>query len=142
MIIYDLECLNGHSFEGWFTDRADFETQREKALLACPVCDNTDVVQKLSPICVKTTASPSSGSSMDRYEILEKIVRQVSEYVEKNFEDVGTSFPEQALKMHYGAIEYRNIRGTATREDEKILADEGVPVVRVPVVKKPGDELN
>ncbi len=44
--------------------------------------------------------------------------------------------------MHYGAEEYKNIRGTTTKEEDKVLAKEGIPVLRVPVAKNPKDDLN
>jgi hypothetical protein len=62
--------------------------------------------------------------------------------VEKNFEDVGSSFSKKALNMHYGVEEYRNIRGTTTKEEDKVLGKEGVPVFKVPMVKKGSDDLN
>jgi len=71
-----------------------------------------------------------------------ELTEKVAEYVEKNYEDVGSGFTKQALKMHYGAQEYRNIRGTTTKEEDKVLAKEGIPVLRVPVAKKPKDDLN
>ena len=67
-----------------------------------------------------------------------EFVEKVAEYVEKNFENVGNDFSKQALKMHYGAEEYRSIRGTTTAEEDKVLQKEGVPVFKVPVAKKPG----
>jgi hypothetical protein len=38
--------------------------------------------------------------------------------------------------------EYRNIRGTTTKEEDKVLEKEGVPVFKVPMVKKGSDDLN
>ena len=29
MIVFDLECIHGHTFEGWFDDKQDLETQQE-----------------------------------------------------------------------------------------------------------------
>jgi len=66
----------------------------------------------------------------------------VAEYVDKNYEDVGSSFSKEALKMHYGVQEHRNIRGTTTKEEDKVLDKEGVPVLKVPVIKKPEEDLN
>ncbi|MFU8768918.1 MAG: DUF1178 family protein, partial [Desulfotignum sp.] len=28
MIVFDLECMNGHAFEGWFQDKQDMDTQQ------------------------------------------------------------------------------------------------------------------
>ncbi|THB72358.1 MAG: DUF1178 domain-containing protein, partial [Desulfobacteraceae bacterium] len=40
------------------------------------------------------------------------------------------------------AEEYRNIRGTTTKEDDKILEQEGVPVIKIPLVKKSDEDMN
>ncbi len=147
MIVFDLECENGHTFEGWFDDKEDLKNQQDQGILTCPVCDTTAVVQKLHPIAIKK----SSGSSDPRLsesaiqagqEAMAELTEKVAEYVEKNFEDVGSGFTEHALKMHYGTEEYRNIRGTTTKEEDKLLEKEGVPVFRVPVLKPPKDDLN
>ena len=55
---------------------------------------------------------------------------------------MGSSFSKEALKMHYGVEEYRNIRGSTTKEEEKVLDKEGVPVLKVPIIKKENEDLN
>lgn len=144
MVVYDLECLNGHTFEGWFDNKEDLEKQQEQGLLQCPVCETTSIVRKVHPIAIKKTGTPqvSHQALQASQEALMELTHKVAEYVEKNYEDVGASFSKEALKMHYGAKEYRNIRGTTTQEEEKVLEKEGVPVFKVPVMKKPDEDLN
>ncbi len=145
MIVFDLECLNGHTFEGWFEDKKDLDNQQEQGILQCPVCETTSVEQKLSLISIKTSSAPSNQArqaQLANQEVLAEFTEKVTEYVEKNFEDVGTSFTKEALKMHYGATEHRNIRGTTTKEEEKVLTKEGVPVVKIPITKKEDEDLN
>lgn len=60
----------------------------------------------------------------------------VSEYIEKHFEDVGAEFYKEALKIHYGEADKRNIKGTATTEEEVILKEEGVQFLKVPIIKR------
>ena len=38
MIVFDLKCGGGHVFEAWFGSTADYESQRERSLIACPMC--------------------------------------------------------------------------------------------------------
>ncbi len=45
MIVYDLQCGDGHRFEGWFGSADDFQAQRERGLLACPACGVKAVVR-------------------------------------------------------------------------------------------------
>ena len=143
MIVFDLECLNGHTFEGWFDSKEDLEQQQAQGLLTCPVCDTTSVVQKLHPIAIKRSSAATTQRALQASQnAMAELTEKVADYVEKNFEDVGSGFTKQALKMHYGVEEFRNIRGTTTKEEDKILSKEGVPVFRVPVNKKPKDDLN
>lgn len=60
----------------------------------------------------------------------------VHEYLDKHFEDVGAEFYKEALKIHYGEIEKRNIKGTATTEEEVILKEEGVQFLKIPIIKR------
>jgi len=143
MIVFDLECLNGHTFEGWFEDKEDLNKQQEQGILACPVCDTTSVVQKLHPIAIKRSSGSEAQKSIQAsQEAITELTEKVAEYVEKNYENVGNDFSKQALKMHYGSEDYRNIRGTTTKEEDKVLKKEGVPVFKVPTTKKPKDDLN
>lgn len=147
MIVFDLECINGHVFEGWFEDKADLDAQQEQGLLQCPVCDTTSVVQKLHAIAIKKGTQPAPSMQAQQamqagQEAMAELTEKVARFVEKNFEDVGSGFAKEALKMHYGATEHRNIRGTTTREEEKLLDKEGVPVMKVPVMKDGSEDLN
>ncbi len=143
MIVFDLECLNGHTFEGWFEDKDDLEKQQEQGILTCPVCGSASVVQKLHPIAIKKSSHSITQNALQaRQEAMDELNDKVAEYVEKNFEDVGNNFTKQALKMHYGTEEYRNIKGTTTKEEDKVLEKEGVPVFKIPGTKNPNEDLN
>ena len=45
MIHYDLQCAEGHRFDGWFVDSAGFDRQTASGLVACPEC-GTAIVPK------------------------------------------------------------------------------------------------
>jgi hypothetical protein len=138
MIAYDLKCDQGHIFEGWFEDAEAFETQQVGGLVTCPVCDSADVTRQLSTFAIKTSSGSGSGSGAGRPKIdFEAIGRRIVNYVQRNFDDVGSDFAAEALKIHYGASEPRNIRGVSTDKEEKMLRDEGVPFFRFPGPPKP-----
>ena len=48
MKVLDLQCALGHSFEGWFGSQADYDTQRERGLVTCPVCNDSEITKMLS----------------------------------------------------------------------------------------------
>jgi hypothetical protein len=68
---------------------------------------------------------------------LEKLGHSIVEYVEENFDNVGADFAQEALKMHYGVIEPRSIRGVSTKAEEKTLKEEGVQFFKFPSIPNP-----
>lgn len=138
MIAYDLQCVEGHSFEGWFEDRRAYEAQKKKALIACPVCNSTSIARVPSTFAIKSSNPLKEFSDQQAdLEHLENIGKKIVDFVEKNFDDVGADFAKEALKMHYGVSKARNIRGVSTKEEEKTLKEEGVQFFKVPVPKVP-----
>ena len=47
MIHYQLQCAEGHGFDGWFRDSAAFDQQASAGLLECPVCGGLKVERAL-----------------------------------------------------------------------------------------------
>jgi hypothetical protein len=132
MIAYDLICSNGHLFECWFKDSASYEEQQSAGIINCPICNDTQVARAFSPFMIKKT----NGERKKGEEIPPQALQLIQEYLDKNFEDVGVDFAKEALKIHYGEVEKRNIRGTATPEEEVILKEEGVQFYKIPIVKR------
>ena len=140
MIAYDMECSQGHVFEGWFDSTESFEEQNSKNLISCPYCDDTNIRRIMSPVSVKRSGSESQAvpASID----YQKLAKEVVDYIKKNSEDVGPNFAAEALKMHYGVTEKRNIRGSATSEEEKTLKEEGIDFFKFPLPKTDDDKKN
>lgn len=138
MIAYDLQCMNGHQFEGWFEDSESFGRQKKQGLIACPVCEDTAVFKIPSTFAIKGsngTIPLKPDGNMDLAALGKKIV----DYVENNFDNVGADFAEEALKMHYGVGEPRNIRGVSTPKEEETLKTEGIRFFKFPVPSEPSD---
>ena len=62
---------------------------------------------------------------------------KIVDFVQKNFDDVGCNFAKEALKIHYGAVEPRNIRGVSTKEEEKTMKEEGIEFFKIPMPTPP-----
>ncbi len=132
MIVFDLKCHNDHCFEGWFEDSQAFEEQMEQGLVECPVCGDDSVTKVLSPIAIgSSTTGP--GPAKEPGAEAQALLMKMAEFVDKNFDNVGSGFTKEALKMHYGVTEPRNIRGTSTKEEEDLLAEEGVAFHKLPL---------
>lgn len=139
MIAYDLQCSNGHRFEGWFEDSQSFDQQNSQGLVACPVCEDTLISKLPSTFAIKGASTGSPGMSQADPEALAALGQQIVDYVEKNFDNVGADFAQEALKMHYGVTEPRNIRGVSTPQEEETLKNEGIDFYKVPVPQKAPD---
>lgn len=151
MIIYDLSCDNSHRFEGWFQSAGDFEDQQERRLVCCPQCDSHIVRRVPSAVAIGThAAEPVDQSSLKRgagstammpagTQVM-ALYKQLVEAMVSNSEDVGTSFANEARRIHYNEAPERPIRGDATDEECEALRDEGIAILRLPSIKE--EDLN
>ena len=128
MIAYDLECDAGHVFEGWFDNAVSFDDQNSQGLVTCPICGSKSINKALSTFGIARRRQHEGQAPRTKNPI-----QQLVEYIQDNFEDVGADFAREALKMHYGVTDYRNIRGSSTTAEEETLRDEGVEFFKVPV---------
>ncbi len=156
MKVLDLQCSQGHSFEGWFGSQDDYDAQRARGLVTCPVCNDSEIVKMLSaprlnlghgvaPVAAasepsgKDNASPSGAPALPDtaaahgLQQMQAAMLNMVRHVIANTEDVGSQFAEEARKIHYGEREERNIRGQATREEAEALLEEGIEVMPLPV---------
>jgi hypothetical protein len=67
------------------------------------------------------------------------MIRELHQKLTENSTDVGESFPNEARAMHLGEKPQRSIHGKATLAEAKELAEEGIPVLPLPV---PPDDRN
>lgn len=149
MIRYALRCERGHDFESWFQSSSAYDSQRKRGLVTCPMCDSTKVEKAIMAprLATKgkskqatpqaTSAVEESGSSSlvmapQERELITKL-KELRDHVLKNADNVGTKFPDEARKMHYGDIEHRAIYGEASAEEAKALVDEGIEVAPLPI---------
>lgn len=142
MKVLDLQCSNGHTFEGWFASEDDFQLQHARAMVQCPMCGTPDIVKKLSAPRLSlsgahapatalapapTTFDVATPASSDTS--LAAAWMAVARHVLANTTDVGNRFAEEARKMHYGEVEERSIRGKTTPDEAMALLDEGIEVL-------------
>lgn len=150
MIAFDLNCGNGHTFEGWFKDNDSFEEQLAKGMIACPVCESKTITKALSTFAIMKgrknlspgETSPAPLANIPSQKALMDLNKQIVAFVEKNFDDVGPNFAKEALKIHCGVSAPRNIRGVSTLEEEKILKDEGVDFIKLPAIPEGDKEFD
>jgi len=153
MKVYNLACPLDHRFEGWFASEEDCLAQQDKGMLACPVCDSTNITRMLSaPRIAKSTSMALTNPNEDIGKTSGEVVAltgndhsNLEAQVQAAFlkgmhelmvrsEDVGSSFAEEARKIHYKEAPERSIRGQTTLDEAESLRDEGIEVLAVPLM--------
>lgn len=164
MMKYALVCERKHNFEIWFSDSSDYDKQRKRGLVTCPVCDSKKVEKAImapslgrgtrkrsatsgpaieAPVPAPDTpatpvSEPVAMISPAEQEFRAKL-KELRDHLTANADNVGKKFPEEARKMHYGEIEHRSIYGEASPDEAKDLHDEGIEFHPLPVLP---DERN
>jgi hypothetical protein len=82
------------------------------------------------PIPPKT---PVAMMSPVERELRQKL-KELRDHITKNANYVGTKFPEEARKIHYGETEHRSIYGEASPDEAKELYEEGIEFHPIPVL--------
>lgn len=150
MIKYVLICSQSHEFEAWFSKSSDYEAQLAAGYLSCPHCGdmkiekaimapNVSTSRKKSDIAAKQARKQAAGMAM-----VNAAAHKIRKEIEKNCDDVGDKFAEEARAIHYGEKPERGIYGQATSDEAAALKDEGVTAVPLPDVlaPKPKSKLN
>ena len=91
VIVFELICPDRHRFEGWFASSDDFESQKSRGLLSCPVCSGSSIEKLLTAKIGKPEAEPA-GEKADPTPALAAVPGSLSElidYVLLNTENVG-----------------------------------------------------
>ena len=143
MIHYQLRCTDGHEFEGWFKGSDSFELQARQGLLSCPRCGTTEVNRGLMAPAVRTRpVRPAEKASAAEEapaaalpDEMRAALQRIRAEVERNCEDMGDGFADEAIRISRGEAEARGIYGNASQEDRGALADEGIAVVQIPWLK-------
>src|SRR5262245_47735862 len=141
MILYDLICDKDHAFESWFRNSAAADKLLKAGQSPCPNCGSVKVrkapmaprlskgagkergeeasaAPAASVPAVKAPAAPPvvNGEVAAAMEEATQALAKLRDTIEKNFDNVGNQFPEEARRIHYGEARERPIYGDATLE--------------------------
>ncbi len=144
MKIFDLLCVAGHRFEGWFASAEDFASQKTRGLIECPSCGALDVDRVPSATRFNTGAAQppvlAQSGQQDPMALAQKLYSRMLDELLTRSEDVGSEFPAEARRIHYQEAPARMIRGQASAQEHDELVDEGIPVARLGI--PPSDRWN
>jgi len=141
MIVFDLLCGGGHVFEAWFGAGADYDDQRARGLLQCPICGNDEVGKAAMAPAVPAKGNGDGLPPAQMKAMIAKIAAAQRRALAGS-EYVGARFASEARAIHLGEAEARGIHGQATPGDARALADEGVPVAPLLLPVVPPHEQN
>ncbi len=138
MIKYRLRCALAHEFEAWFASSESYEEQERGRSICCPQCGDRDIARAIMAPNVAVRDGDAREASHDEMQVMNvrprvvEALREARRSLLAAAEDVGAGFPEEARKIHYGEVEARGIRGTASGEEVRTLLDEGITIIAVP----------
>ena len=133
MIKYTLQCSNFHQFDSWFSSSEAFDKLKDSKLLSCELCGDTSVSKSVMAPSVKTKKDEVIKGALLQNTVKENnLIKELRKKVEKSCEYVGDKFAEEARAMHDGESPERSIYGKTTKQEAKLLLDEGIPVMPLP----------
>lgn len=153
MIKFALICTRDHEFQSWFQSSEAFDVQVKDGLVLCPLCQATEVTKAImAPAIASRSAAKRAKLSaqmqtqgeaqaqtkvalLDQRDLETRaMINAFRKRLFEQAEDVGTSFAEEARKIHGGLVPERPIYGQASVSDARALLEEGVPVMPVPLL--------
>jgi hypothetical protein len=143
VIVFDLRCGGDHVFEAWFATSADFEEQKGRGLVRCPICQDAgiekapmmpNVGRKSNARADLVPASRGAGEPDQVAEIKDqlRLLAELQARIEAASDYVGERFPDEVRAMYYGDKEERLVHGEATRDQAIELVEEGIPIAPLP----------
>ena len=138
MIKYNLNCENSHEFESWFSDSKEFEKLRRKNLLECIFCKSKKIKKSIMSPSLARTKKSFQLNRKDKNQLLKfkRDLKKLRNYVEKNFEYVGSNFASKAREIYYDKKRNKNIYGSTTKKEREQLIEEGIELMSIPWVDK------
>jgi hypothetical protein len=135
MIKYNLTCECGKNFESWFSSSNEYDALRKKKFLSCIYCNSKSVKKSIMAPNLYGKSKELSKDIKNAKKLRNQLL-EFRKYIEKNCENVGDNFAQEARSIHYDNKTSKSIYGKATPEETSELLEEGIDVISLPWVKK------
>jgi hypothetical protein len=130
-----------HVFEAWFGSSEEFEAQKARGLVSCPLCGSGEVDKAPMAPRVGAKGNQAEGLPPAQMKALLGAMADAQKQMLEKSEHVGPRFADEARAIHLGEAEARAIHGRATPADAASLREEGIPISPLPFpVPDPGTE--
>jgi len=142
MIVFDLKCGGAHVFEAWFGSSSDYDDQRARGLVSCPMCGDGTVEKAVMAPNVAAKGNRQAEVTPAAVKAAMATLAKAQQQALANSEWVGTAFASRARAMHSGEEDHAPIHGQASIEEAKALVEDGVPVAPLPFPVVPPEACN
>lgn len=145
MIVYDLRCTTGHVFEAWFGSSRDYEDQRARGLLECPLCGDREIGKAVMAPNVPAKGNTKIEARPPDPATVKAALAALAAAQRKALDGstwVGTGFATKARAMHDGEIDHAPIHGQASAAEARDLIEEGIPVAPLLFPVEPPETRN
>ena len=136
MIKYNLLCKKCElTFDSWFASSKEYDKLKSKKLINCQSCGSLKVEKNLMApkLMSKNFRHENEKKNLIKYQKIKKTINEYQRFIKNNFNYVGKNFAYEARSIHYNnKKKYKNIYGTASKEDLKELKEEGIDTQMVP----------
>ena len=134
MFTINLQCDNGHQFEGLYDCISDYKIRVKKHSISCPMCDCKQISKRSSttksfsiPLALaeKKLNSLHKNTKEEQMPVSsQKAISRIIQKIKSNHEDIGLKFAQANTAMP--KEEQKNI-------EERALDWEGIPYYKIPV---------
>ncbi len=138
MIKYKLNCKDcGNIFDSWFASSKEFEKLKKVKLINCSICNSFKIEKSImSPQIASNLKSNKIEATSLKIKQVKTKIKEFQNYIEKNFENVGSNFTYEARSLHYGKNKSKKgIYGNASTKEIEELKEEGIETTSIPWVK-------
>ncbi len=141
MIVFDLKCAEAHVFEAWFGSSEDYAAQKDRGLVACPLCGSADVDK-----AVMAPAVPTKGNRLprpaqrraegERLKALRSEIESNCDYVGRDFAREARTRADAAGNADTPGDAPRGIYGEASLAEAADLVADGIPIAPLPFLPR------
>lgn len=165
MIVFDLACPTGHVFEAWFGSSDDYEGQRARGLVSCPLCGAGDVTKaamapyvgakgnQRGPVpapadrpaaaaSAPAAAPPATPPTPEQVKAVLATLAEAQARMLSGAAYVGKRFATEAREMHFGERDEAPIYGEVSLDEARALQEDGVPIAPLPFPTRPPGQDN
>lgn len=142
MIVFDLKCGRTHVFEAWFGSSADYDDQRGRGLVQCPLCGDGAIEKAVMAPNVAAKSNRQQEVTPATMKAALAALAQAQARALEGSQWVGAAFADRARAMHLGEEDKAAIHGQASAEEARALVEEGVEVAALPFPVAPPDARN